>query len=123
MFSPKTYREDLLLLHLKKYQEDKALNDLLEWIQDWYLSNCNGDWEHFYGVKIDTLDNPGWMVTIHLNETILENAPFQKVNLERSEQDWVACRTESGEFKAACGPKNLSEVLTIFKNWAISISG
>ena len=36
---------------------------------DWYLSQCNGDWEHAYGVKIDTLDNPGW--TLEVEDTVL----------------------------------------------------
>lgn len=31
-------------------------NDDLIWLQSWYLSNCDGEWEHGYGVAIDTLD-------------------------------------------------------------------
>ncbi|OAX48412.1 hypothetical protein gpAD87_09590 [Paenibacillus sp. AD87] len=41
----------------------------LKWLQNWYLENCNGDWEHSYGVKIDTVDNPGWSVEIDLTDT------------------------------------------------------
>ncbi len=33
--------------------------DLLTWVQRWYLDQCDGEWEHEWGVKIDTLDNPG----------------------------------------------------------------
>ena len=98
------------------------MNELLTWIQDWYLSNCNGDWEHFYSFKIETLDNPGWTITIDLNETTLENVPFQVIDLERSQQDWIACKVELNQFKAACGPQNLSEVLTVFQTWAMSVS-
>ena len=36
----------------------------LEALQHWYESQCDGDWEHEFGVKIGTLDNPGWMVDI-----------------------------------------------------------
>jgi hypothetical protein len=36
------------------------------WLAEWYIKNCNGDWEHQYGVKIETLDNPGWHVEIDL---------------------------------------------------------
>lgn len=25
-------------------------------LQTWYVSHCNGEWEHTYGVKIDSLD-------------------------------------------------------------------
>jgi len=38
--------------------------DLLEQVEDWYSSQCNGDWEHQYGISIDTLDNPGWSRSI-----------------------------------------------------------
>lgn len=31
----------------------------LERLCSWYSQKCNGDWEHSYGVSIDTLDNPG----------------------------------------------------------------
>jgi len=55
---------------------------LIEQIQAWYAAQCNGDWEHQYGISIDTLDNPGWCVTIDLTRTSLENVVFQPyVNL------------------------------------------
>ncbi|KAA2301834.1 rhodanese-related sulfurtransferase, partial [Clostridioides difficile] len=25
--------------------------DTLKWIQSWYYENCDGDWEHSYGVR------------------------------------------------------------------------
>jgi hypothetical protein len=34
-------------------------DDLLRWLQDWHAGQCDGDWEHSYGVDIGTLDNPG----------------------------------------------------------------
>jgi Immunity protein 53 len=48
----------------------------LQELQQWYQSQCNGDWEHTYGVKIDTLDNPGWSVTIELADTYLYGRTF-----------------------------------------------
>lgn len=38
---------------------DKGENSLLYRLQQWYHSMCDGDWEHCYGVKIETSDNPG----------------------------------------------------------------
>lgn len=32
--------------------------DILKWLENWYSSNCDGDWEHLYGITIRTLDNP-----------------------------------------------------------------
>ena len=40
------------------------MGDLLKVLQQWYQSKCDGTWEHMYGVEIDTLDNPGWTVSL-----------------------------------------------------------
>ena len=54
--------------------------DILKWLEKWYFSMCDGSWEHFYGVKIDTLDNPGWMVLIDIIDTPLEEKVFETFN-------------------------------------------
>ncbi|MFT5930929.1 MAG: hypothetical protein ACI93G_000001, partial [Hyphomonas sp.] len=38
----------------------------------WYQSQCDGDWEHSFGLKIESLDNPGWSVHVDLEGTSLE---------------------------------------------------
>ena len=48
--------------------------DSIQWLQSWYQEQCDNDWEHQYGIKIDSLDNPGWVVTIDLAGTPLEDA-------------------------------------------------
>lgn len=45
--------------------------NMIAWLSEWYKSNCDGDWEHYYGIKIDTIDNPGWKVDIDLVDTYL----------------------------------------------------
>ena len=57
----------------------------LTWLQAWYMSNCNGDWEHGYGVSVKTLDNPGWMVRLELTGTPLNGRPFDRIQFERDE--------------------------------------
>ena len=54
-------------------------------LEKWYRQQCNGDWEHSWGIKIDTLDNPGWTIEINLNETIAEGRTLQRVRIERTE--------------------------------------
>jgi hypothetical protein len=90
----------------------------LERLQAWYADHCNGLWEHSYGIKIDTLDNPGWTVEVDLNETDLEGHQFEKSFTERSEDDWFFAEREEMKFKVACGPRNLDEALAIFCDWA-----
>jgi hypothetical protein len=87
-------------------------------LQTWYHSQCDEDWEHQFGVHIETLDNPGWSVKIDLNETPLEGKEFETVQIERSDNDWLFVTSTPTLFKIACGPHNLEEGLTMFCNWA-----
>jgi hypothetical protein len=58
-------------------------------LQARYIAQCDGAWEHTYGIKIETLDNPGWMLRVDLAETELAGRAFDRVEVERSEQDWI----------------------------------
>ncbi|QDU82836.1 hypothetical protein Pla110_45990 [Polystyrenella longa] len=37
-------------------------DDLLA-LQAWYHYRCDGEWEHRYGLTIETCDNPGWQIS------------------------------------------------------------
>ncbi|WP_108670407.1 immunity 53 family protein [Peribacillus acanthi] len=95
----------------------------LKWIQKWYLEQCNDDWEQGYGIRINTIDNPGWSVMISVEDTDVKDKPFESIDIERSETDWVYCKTnydqkqDSFHFVGYGGPKNLEEILDIFKEW------
>lgn len=89
--------------------------DLLGWLCAWYKEQCNGDWEHSYGVELGTLDNPGWSLRINLAETSWEGRAFAPVEIKRTEEDWLFCKVEQDCFEAACGPLNLPEVVQIFR--------
>ena len=86
-------------------------------LEQWYLARCNGEWEHSYGVKIDTLDNPGWTVRINLHDTKKQNAILERVRIDRSENDWLQYWVEKQDFRIACGPTNLTEAIDIFCVW------
>lgn len=95
-------------------------NPLIRWLQDWFTSWCDGDWEHTYGVEVETLDNPGWRVTIDLIGTDLENRYFPVVEQEISEDNWFYCRVRDNAFEGAGGPINLEQILQTFRAWAES---
>jgi hypothetical protein len=86
-------------------------------LEKWYASQCNGEWEHAYGVRINTLDNPGWRAQINLQGTKKQGAMLEKVKLTRSQDDWILYWVEKQEFQFACGPRNLSEAIDIFVSW------
>ena len=50
----------------------------LRGLQLCYLSRCDGDWEHSFGVVVETLDNPGWRLLVDLEGTGLEAKPFEE---------------------------------------------
>lgn len=84
----------------------------------WYSSQCDGDWEHSSGIRIDTLDNPGWGVDISLEGTDIEGKSYESVKIERSEQDWLHCFVRDEHFRIRCGVFNLEEGLQCFLSWA-----
>ena len=89
-------------------------NDVLSRLQEWYSDQCNGDWEHTYGVKLDTLDNPGWILTIDLAETDLASLSVPRDRCTRSEFDWAQHEVVDGRFVACGGPFNLEELIRRF---------
>lgn len=94
--------------------------DNLPWLLKWYQSQCDGDWEHGNGINIGTIDNPGWFLKISLFETELYKKPFEIVDINRSEQDWIYCSIKAGLFQGFGGIFNLPEIITTFRTWAES---
>jgi hypothetical protein len=89
---------------------------MLNWIQQWFLSQCNGDWEHEYGVKIGTLDNPGWSIHIDLAYTELEDVRIDIPKIENSPEDWYSITVVDAVFNSFCDPTKLDFILSEFKN-------
>ncbi|WP_028596378.1 immunity 53 family protein [Paenibacillus assamensis] len=91
--------------------------EILSWLQEWYSKQCDGDWEHGNGIKITTIDNPGWYVTVSLNGTHFEEIRVDVVQVDRTDEDWIYCKIEDGCFTGAGGPGNLEEILNTFHKW------
>jgi hypothetical protein len=64
--------------------------DSLKWFGEWFNRQTDGEWEHVHGVELSTLDNPGWRLKIDLKGTSLEDARFERIELERAKDDWVS---------------------------------
>ncbi len=93
------------------------MSERLMWLQKYYASLCDGDWEHAFVMRIETLDNPGWKVDFDVEDTPMEEREFGPIKIDRTEQDWVHCKVENRVFKGRGGPLNLTEILTIFQEW------
>ena len=84
----------------------------------WYERQCVDDWHEDHGIKIGTLDNPGWSIFINLDGTALKDKAFQELRIERSDRDWIVARRKGEIFEAFGGPTNLSEMMETFLSWA-----
>lgn len=100
--------------------------NLLQELQEWYLSQCDEDWEHVYGISIGTLDNPGWSLEVELTDTDLEGIDFQEQaygigeGKEYSGDNWLICKVTENKFIGYGGPRKLEEIINIFLHWTKS---
>ena len=94
--------------------------DSLAQLQQWYLSNCNGDWEHTYGVSIGTLDNPGWSLKIELTGTSCDgrDLPRSSVGDHDTDDSWHVHWVADNEYHAAGGALMLTTMIDNFLRWA-----
>lgn len=92
---------------------------LIERLQNWYSTMCNGDWEHTYGIEIGNIDNPGWKLVVDLVDTPLYGLSVEKTDFNiNHDTDWAFYKVEKGKFTAAGGPKMLEKILSLFLDWA-----
>lgn len=61
---------------------------------------------------------PGWNLFIGIDETVLEDEPFNEIQENSSKDDWLHCFVKNNQFKASCSPCNITKMLRIFKEWA-----
>ena len=87
---------------------------VLQELQRWYCAQCECDWENGYGLTIDTLDSPGWQVTINLNCTPLASKIFPELKNIENEQAWIRRRVKDAVFEGHGGPLMLEEILRKF---------
>ena len=102
--------------------------DSLEWLTQWYLAQCDEDWEHGFGITVETLDNPGWSLTVDLTDTplaaqsfapIFHNvSPTQAIQGLDGDLRWWIAKVEKKQFKAYGGPRNLPDLIAVFRAWA-----
>jgi hypothetical protein len=91
--------------------------DILQELQAWYISQCDGDWEHGYGISITTLDNPGWSVSINVAKIVSEDYQEELLTADLSNEDWIFCKVESCRFVGRADPTKLLAILDMFLRW------
>jgi Immunity protein 53 len=92
--------------------------DDLEFLMTWFQSCCDGDWEHDLGIRLATLDNPGWSLDVRIADTYLDGIVAESRFVETSEQVWLQWRSTGTTFEANCGPGDLRRALRAFREFA-----
>jgi hypothetical protein len=97
--------------------------NVIDNLQHWFETQCDGKWEHDNGITIETTDNPGWWVKINLKGTVLSDRQFvelQSGDLTSADQrrSWLRCYVADGVFNGIGGSGQLAEILEIFLKWA-----
>lgn len=87
----------------------------LDWICKWYDQNCNGNWEHDFGIVIESLDNPGWSITIDTEGTSIELLDKPWILKENSTEDWYGYKISNGKFEASGDPMKLPFLINLFQ--------
>jgi hypothetical protein len=94
-------------------------SDALGHLQAWFAAQCDGEWEHGQGVTIESLDNPGWIIRVAVEDTELELKPFEELRIDRTGDDWLHAWRDDEFWHAACGPLNLTEMVQTFLAWEL----
>ena len=89
--------------------------EILNWIQNWFKDNCDGDWEQGEVIQITTLSNPGWEVEIDISKTSIANLNLKWILNENGKQDWYGVKIENQKFLAAGDAGKLPFLLDLFK--------
>ena len=90
----------------------------VEFLQAWYQAHSNGHWEQSHGITIESLDSPGWLVTIDLEGTPLENHEMATVERSVSNRDWMVCEVTRKRFRGQGDPEKLGSIVQVFQAWA-----
>ena len=100
-------------------EHNAEMSDSLSFVTEWYQRHCDGEWEHAYGVRVDTIDNPGWSIEIDLVGTELQGSKLDWVkDGADADEVWLFWRSTGTKFEAACGAGDLDRAFSAFKNFA-----
>ncbi|NBB51529.1 rhodanese-related sulfurtransferase [Rhizobium sp. CRIBSB] len=96
---------------------DAFMGNEIAWLEQYLLGHANGEWEHDFGITIQSSDNPGWVVTIDLSEMARESLTVDPVTKTRkSETDWITLERKDHSLIGTCGPANLAALLRLMKS-------
>lgn len=99
-------------------------NTVLTTISKWYADQCDGDWEHNFGVELTTVDNPGWQLVADLHGTRLATATLDPIEEDDTDElgtnVWYYRKKQDCKYLACGDPSQLSRMLTDLAEWLLT---
>lgn len=89
--------------------------EIFHWLQTRFKAQCDGQWEHRHGFKIETTDNPGWWVTLEFNTSIDLTQCILPRKEYRAADDWLETKIEAQRWMGAGDPGKLEALLKLAK--------
>src|SRR3954470_10755305 len=89
-----------------------------EFLTAWFAEHCDGDWEHDEGIRLETLDNPGWALDVRTEDTELQGRVIDWVKDDQSEEEWLYWRSTGTKFEVRCGVMDLPRAVQAFQDFA-----
>lgn len=92
----------------------------------WYRSQCNDEWEHQHGVRLETLDNPGWLLIVDLIHTDLQGRPMDEIvegctsSGEPVSPRWIHFTVKDNQFRGACDPTQVERLFWVFDQFRMA---
>jgi len=98
-------------------QRDPLVHDCFGFLASWYSARCDGEWEHEFGVRLETIDNPGWNLQVDLVGTEMEGRVVDQVTQIPEGGGWVIIASDGSVFEASCDPMSLRLVVHEFEKF------
>jgi hypothetical protein len=88
--------------------------DVFGQLENWYREQCDGEWEHASGIRIETLDNPGWSLVVDLTGTKADGVSLEHQVDDTGNPDWIYWWSDGVQFEANTGPAGLARAVGAF---------
>jgi hypothetical protein len=102
---------------MSEYTNFQSHSEAFAWLERFYLSYCDGDWEHDFRCRIQTQSEPGWYFEFNLTGTDLEDRGLTRLEDHSGALKNITLRVEDKKFIGSCGPKQLLVLISYFRDF------
>ncbi|MCW6653757.1 immunity 53 family protein [Aerococcaceae bacterium NML210727] len=102
-----------IMAYFKMEQKFDSEIEGLNYLQEWYTFECDGFWEHLYGVSGEINAEGHCLMSIDLDETYWDEEPFETIGDVATFQ----CRKEGPKFIGEGKLEHVGIFLQTFKDW------